>query len=639
MTEPPDQNSPPPQSDRDWILRFSLILAVICSAAAILFVVFQSSPTVRTKGNSPPASPKSIAPNSQKLPEVISSKQPVNSVKNTFQKPKSPSMATEMPQENNPDMPAKVPNLQSNYPTATASNKNTEANKLSGINAGEKSSLAQPANQSPPSEKSISQTPPTPQPTSEATPNPGAEQNRSASVAEEQTVELMLSEIVFLSLENNRSIKNQYLERIVQKQDLAVANSKFEPILTPRIAISGINLRSGGNSSSTDEFDVSARVSMKVPTGGNISFGWSLQQQRVDPNGFVLSGDNSPNQNLQLSFNQPLLRGAGVNVNRASIEIAKLTETSNLLTLKSTLIDTITSAILAYRQLFRAQEALKIEQNALEIARRQVEITQALIDAGRLAQVEILPNQKAVVDQEASLLAAESELKRFRLALLEIIDLDLDINIAATENLVVESRPLELDKIRQIALANRADYLQARLNQQIAKYNVLLADNNRKWNLDFNTTYSGAGTFGSSNSDFRAGIILSREFGSRSIERDFQRSKINLLQSDNNVKELNQRVNIELTNAVRDVNVNQRQVAIAQQARELAQRQLEIEQEKLKLGVGSSRIIDIVNFQQALVRARNAELAARIEYLNSLTNLDRITGTTLDTWQVIIESK
>jgi outer membrane protein TolC len=635
MTELPNQNPPPPQSDRDWILRFSLILAVICSAAAI-FVVFQSAPTVRAKGNASQAAPKSPIPNPQKSPQTILKSQSVKSLTNRRKQEAlisaSKNSIEETESKSSPESLTTPPNLES---TATAaSNRNIETNNLSAGNEDPKSSIA-------PSESSISPTSSDPKLTSETTPSPSPEQSRSesTSIAEEPGIELMLSEIVFLSLENNRNIKNQYLERIVQKQDLAVANSKFEPILTPRISISGINLRSGGNSTSTGAFDVSARVSMKVPTGGNISFGWTLQRQGLDPNGFAVSGDNSPSQNLQLSFNQPLLRGAGVNVNRASIEIAKLTETNNLLTLKLTIIDTITAAILAYRELFKAQERLKIEQNSLEIARRQVEINQVLIDAGRLAQVDILPSQKEVVDRESSLLSAESELKRFRLALLEILDLDLDLNIAARENIVAESPPLDIDKIRAIALANRADYLQAQLNQQIAKYNLLLAENNRKWSLDFNTTYNGGGAFGNNNSDFRAGIVLSREFGNRSIERDFQRSKIDVLQSDNNLKEVNQKVNIELTNAIRDVTVNQRQVAIAQRARELAQRQLEIEQEKLKLGLGSSRIIDIVDFQQALVRARNAELAARIEYLNSLTNLDRITGTTLDTWQVIIESK
>jgi len=69
------------------------------------------------------------------------------------------------------------------------------------------------------------------------------------------------------------------------------------------------------------------------------------------------------------------------------------------------------------------------------------------------------------------------------------------------------------------------------------------------------------------------------------------------LESDNNVKELKQKSNIYLTNAVIDVNIiNLKQVKVAQRYKKLVQRQREIEQEKLKQVLVSSRITDIVNF-------------------------------------------
>jgi outer membrane protein TolC len=77
-------------------------------------------------------------------------------------------------------------------------------------------------------------------------------------------------------------------------------------------------------------------------------------------------------------------------------------------------------------------------------------------------------------------------------------------------------------------------------------------------------------------------------------------------------------------------------VQLAQQARELSERQLEIEREKQRLGRGSG-VFEIVSLQNSLVEARNAELNATIEYLNALTLLDQTVGTTLDTWQVTIE--
>jgi outer membrane protein TolC len=51
-----------------------------------------------------------------------------------------------------------------------------------------------------------------------------------------------------------------------------------------------------------------------------------------------------------------------------------------------------------------------------------------------------------------------------------------------------------------------------------------------------------------------------------------------------------------------------------------------------------SGVFEIVSLKNSLVEARNAELNTIIEYLNALTNLDRSVGTTLDTWQVKIET-
>ncbi|MBW4604443.1 MAG: TolC family protein [Calothrix sp. FI2-JRJ7] len=75
-----------------------------------------------------------------------------------------------------------------------------------------------------------------------------------------------------------------------------------------------------------------------------------------------------------MTFSQPLLRGAGTDINKVSIQAARLTETINVLSLKSTLTNTITNAILAYRNLLRAQERLKIEQLSLKSAQELLEI-------------------------------------------------------------------------------------------------------------------------------------------------------------------------------------------------------------------------------------------------------------------------
>ncbi|MEP6515933.1 TolC family protein [Microcoleus vaginatus] len=638
MTEQPHEDylpnsDSPARYEIPWIFRFSLVMVASCGLLAIFAVAFKSSSTVKTDVSSKSAIPPKILPLTTKkhLPHIQNPPQNQALIKPPNQRETlSTNQRIVIPQfpDENPTSKIKhspIPHSQSPIPSSQVLTTSTTQKK--------------PVQ---PESIVISEAPPNPEITAEPIPENSQEPTiQQQFIADELGVELTLPEVVFLGLENNRDIKNQYLERIAQKQDLAVAEGLFVPIFTPRLSVSSIPLRNGGRVATTGEVDLSAQVSVKIPTGGNISFVWSGKQGQ-DANGFGINSEGSLSQNLRLNFTQPLLRGAGVAVNRAPIEIARLSEKRNILSLKGTLIETITSVILTYRELIKAQERVKISQSSLEIARQQLEITQVLIEAGILAKVEIFTSEKAVADQEVTVLASEEQLKKARLALLQILDLDRNLNITAREDAAVQTNPLDFYKILPLALSNSPDYLQVQLDREIAKYNLLVAENNRQWQVDLNASINNnnnATNLSDSSSDLRVGLVLTREFGKRGIERDFQNSRIKLLQAENILKESNQKLEVGVRNAIRDINLNLKQVELAQRSSELAQKQLEIEQEKRRLGVGSSRSIEIVTFQKELIEARNAELNARIAYFNALTNLDKIIGTTLETWQVRIENE
>ncbi|MBD1933505.1 MULTISPECIES: TolC family protein [Cyanophyceae] len=447
-------------------------------------------------------------------------------------------------------------------------------------------------------------------------------------------IQLTLADVVVLAVQNNTDIKNAYLERIAQRQNLAIAEDKFIPNLTPNVSFNIERFGSGATTSTSADLGLGASVSVNIPTGARLSFGWDTHTQTSNRNNFI---DNINNdilgQNVQLRFTQPLLRGAGTAVNRASIDIARLDERANIQALKSTLINTITSAILGYRDLLQAQEQLEIERLSLESARQILQINQALIDAGRIAPVEIVQSQTEVANRELSLLAAQNTLASAKLALLDILDIGQNLDIVAVERIILSSISPELNKLKTVAFQNRPDYLQAQLRLEIAKLDQLVADNNRRLNLDFDARYDNSV---SSSSQLAAGLVFSHTFGDRTAERDFQRSRVNFLQAKNSLENLRQSIEIQVTDRVRDVNLRLSEVRLAQQARELSERQLQIEQERLKLGRGE--IFQVVTFQNNLVEARNRELTGIISYLNALTGLDQTVGTTLDTWNVTIET-
>ncbi|MEG3908177.1 TolC family protein [Microcoleus sp. w2-18bC1] len=635
MTEQPHEDylpnsDSPARYDIPWIFRFSLVMLATCGLLTIVAVAFKSSSTVKTDVSSKsaiarknlPVTTEKYLPHIQNLPQNQALIKPPNQREKltTNQRILIPQFPDENPTSKIKHSP--IPHSQSPLPNSQVLTTSTQKKTVQ------------------PKSIVIAEAPPNPEITAE--PIPKNSQNltiRQQSIADELGVELTLPEVVFLGLENNRDIKNKYLERIAQKQDLSVAEGLFVPSFTPKLSVSSIRWRNGGRVATTGEVDLSAQVSVKIPTGGNISFVWSSEQGQ-DANGFGINSEGSLSQNLTLNFTQPLLRGAGVAVNRAPIEIARLSEKRNILSLKSKLIEIITEVVLTYRELIKAQEQVKISQSSLEIARQELQTNQVLIEAGRLAKVDIFTSEKAVADREVTVLASEEQLKKARLALLQVLDLDRNLNIIARESAAVQTNPLDFDNVLPLALSNSPDYLQVQLDREIAKYNLLVAENNRKWKLDVNASINNNATnLSDSSSDLRAGLVLTREFGNRGIERDFQNSRVKLLQAENMLKESNQKLEVEVRNVIRDINLNLKQVELAQRSRELAQKQLEIERDKRTLGVGTSRSIDIVTFQKDLIEARNAELNARIAYFNALTNLDKIIGTTLETWQVRIENE
>ncbi|CDM94590.1 TolC family protein [Limnospira indica] len=666
-----DKNpEPSTMSDRFWWLRF-LLIAIATSGLCITLAVSLETPPVtqaNASRNTPLLNPPDLpqtSPNPSinldnhrtektrvKLPQIIGNIarfspfklenepsptepnlqiiSPESSLeRDSNQNPRSQNPRSQNPRSQNPRSQKAIANPQPR-PTIAATLpesaeyrvNNSLDNWLDGIEIAPQFSQSQPLINSP---------------TNEGTPSPEIPQFIPEN--QDNAVQLTLQDVVFLTLENNRSIKNQYLERIIQRRDLQVAEDKFSPEFTPNLSIEWQDIRQGGQSiSMTSGLVLDAQMVIKIPTGGELNMGWTGRGERQ---GSGLNTENRLRQNLELSFRQPLLRDSGIAVNQASIKIARLDEAINILNLKNTLIDQITQVILAYRNLIQAQERVKIQVQSLASSQQQVENTQFLINVGRLPAIELIPAQRGVKNNEISLLDVKNNLKRQQLALLNILDLEQDIIPVAVQIDLDELEMPELQEIREIALVNRPDYLQAQLEIEKAETALIIAENNRRWQIDFDTglRYNPSPNLVEERTELRAGIVFSKELGDRTIEQEFERRRINLIQAQNDLVEERQQIDINVANAVRDVRDNYQKLELAQELTELRRQELNNEEEKIRLGVGNTSVVDLVRFQDDLVNAQNAELNAKIDYLNSLTELDRILGTTLERWDIIVETE
>ena len=116
-----------------------------------------------------------------------------------------------------------------------------------------------------------------------------------------QTIDLTLSDAIYLGLRDNRAIRSAYLDRIAQKFDLRVAEDRF----TPKLSLTGSYLSNRNQSDRYRQGNLTPTSTLLTPYGTRFSLGWTYRHTQADSAGL------SRNDGANITVIQPLLRGAG----------------------------------------------------------------------------------------------------------------------------------------------------------------------------------------------------------------------------------------------------------------------------------------------------------------------------------------
>nr|WP_299502126.1 TolC family protein [uncultured Rhizobium sp.] len=442
--------------------------------------------------------------------------------------------------------------------------------------------------------------------------------------------QMTLADAVFLGLRNNRNIKSAYIDRVAQKFDLRVAEDRF----SPQFSISGEIARQRIAEINSTTIDVSPGVSLQTKTGAIFDFGWS-NSASIEDGGRTLASA------AEVSIEQPLLRGAGVEVNMAPVAQARLGEKINRLRLKATVSETIGSVIFAHRELLLAQEELKLAEDAVSRGEELLNINAALIASGRMAAMDSVQTEADVENQRLRVLQAKQQIEAARLALLNLLGLDLATKIAAKEVLSLKRIDTNIDRLIPLALSQRQDY-QGQLHViEQNRLGITVAKDEQLWDISLFARGRFGGEFASGTSsqkisDISGGLRFTFPINDLSRQQQLVQADTTYRGSELQLEEIRAGVETQIRGSAADVRLLLQQLAIAEKSRDLAARAIEIE--KVKLNAGRSTTFQVRSLEDNLRNAENQLLAARIGYLNALTRLDLQLGTTLDTWRVVLKN-
>jgi len=413
-----------------------------------------------------------------------------------------------------------------------------------------------------------------------------------------------------------------------------------------------------------------AGIQQGFSTGGQVSFNFNNSRQSIN----ALNTAYNPFTGSSLGFTatQPLLRGFGAGLNRRFIRIAANEQKIAGLLFRQQLLATTYGVIRLYTDFVALYEDAKVKQETVTLAEKLLSDTQAQVDEGTLAPVELTRARAQVFSTRQDLINSRGLLEEEEAILKNVLTRSEDAairgaHVVPTDALGIpatdEIRP-EQDLI-SAAMAHRPDLGQARLQVENSIIGLQGSKNATLPELDLvgimqNSGLAGsltgfAGVTGSTVPSLGGGYggvlgqVLARDYPTYGIgvqltlplrnrvaESDLARDELQVKQSQIRVRQLQNQAQLEVQDALIAMRRARASYEAAVQARKYQQESLEAEQTKFE--VGASTAFFVIQYESLLAQAKSTEVAAMSSYMKAKAALQRATGTILDDNNISVDA-
>jgi outer membrane protein TolC len=486
---------------------------------------------------------------------------------------------------------------------------------------------------------------------------------------QENELRLTLDECIATALRNNLNVAVEIKNPELSEISISRAKEKFMPQLdfgygNQHTNNPSISFLEAADQVTADYMEYQIELGQEIPTGGRFSA--SLYSYKSDSNQLFQTINPRYGSRLSFNFSQPLLKNFGFKTSRKEIIFAQNNLDISEAKFKSILLDTIYSVEEAYWNLAYNIANLEFLQQSLELAEDLLAKNKREVEVGTLAPIEVLTAEAEVATRKADILQAEVQVRNSEDSLKTIINLgaekkNIQIPVIPTDRPTYEEFKITIDEALQKGMENRPDLQEIRLDLKNKDIEVGYAKNQLLPELNLNASYWSPGLSGSrilyENDDPISGIVVGVIPGKASdalsdafsfkynnwyvgftltiptntilSRAQYAEARVNLEKRQLELKDTEQQAFLEIRNAVRSVQTNYERIKAYNVARELAERKLEAEEKKLKVGLTTNYIV--LQHQRDLATARSNELRAIADYILSLAALEKAMGTTLTT--------
>ncbi len=491
-----------------------------------------------------------------------------------------------------------------------------------------------------------------------------------------ETLNLTVEGAIVLTLQHNQDLQVEAVNPALQKTFVSEARSVFDPVLTAGYSHTEDHLENDlllqktlqlstaasarnpnfwarvDNTTKTGTDTGQTGITQHLPTGGDVSLTvgksrTSLHHLTSDRSITNLIDTETNSPSVSLNVTQSLLRGAGLNVNLASLRQARIDKRLSEYEMRGVAENIVSRTEQSYWDYVLAQLKIGIYENALGVARKQVDLINEQIAVGRLPESERAAADAEFASRQSSLIDAKSTLAQTRLSLLRLLNPSQDA-LRGTE-IRTQSDPvmpeISMDGVEasvQLAGRMRPDINQARLQIERDTLEVVKTKNGLLPQLDVflqlardinKTEYSRS--FVLSSEDLRdehlsaqAGVQFSYPIGNRAARARDQRARLAQHKDRLALSNMARLVEQDVRSAYVEIGRTRAQIDATAATRKLQEETQQVETEKFR--IGRSNTLLVAQAERDLLTAQLNEAQAKISYLKAIVDLYRLEGTLLE---------
>ncbi len=411
---------------------------------------------------------------------------------------------------------------------------------------------------------------------------------------------ISLKDLTKMALQNNLDIAIQDTNEQVSQQKIIGSYGNYDPTLSGTVNVNrtksaNTNLATssstGAGFNQTDRATWNFTFAQNIKTGGNYSV--AFNSGRSDNNQAFSLFTPQYNGAITANFTQPLWRDLHIDSTRGNIKLVNLDLQSTDSQFRKLVTDTISNIQSQYWDLVSAIRDYDIKRSSVRLGQITLRDNRKKVEVGTLAPIGITEAQADLAQRELQLISSEEAIIRQENTLRQVISNNRNSDIwkkviVPTDAPDFREYKVDLDLAIDTALKNRPELEQYDIQLRQADINLLMTQNSRKWQFNFQAQFGTTGTAGPQTiragvptipdylvggigtayktmftegfTNWQVGFQIQIPLKTRNLDSQFAQQQIKKRKTLMQRKNQEQSIQVEIRNAVQKLETNQKQV-------------------------------------------------------------------------------